>query len=189
MNIPNILTVTRVIITPIFLAIFLIETIPYHFTIALVLYIIGALTDLFDGLIARKRNLVTNFGKFADPLADKILTTSAIIAFMAIGRCSPWVLFIILFREFAISSVRLIAATDGVVIPANMWGKVKTTVQNIAIIAITLGLSIIYDFMLLPRTFPLEIISEILLWILAAVTIISGVVYMYQSTKIINFKV
>lgn len=187
MNTPNILTVSRMIITPIFLAFLLIQSIPYHYLIALVLYIIGSLTDLFDGKIARKYNIVTNFGKFADPLADKILTTSAIIGFMALDYCNPWVLFIILFREFAISSMRLVAASDGVVIPANMWGKVKTTIQNVASIAIMLGFVIMKDFGALPNL-PLDLIADILLWLMAAATLISGVVYIYQGAKIIDFK-
>ena len=188
MNTPNILTISRMIITPIFLAFFLIAKIPFHYLIALVLFIVGSLTDLFDGKIARKQGVVTNFGKFADPLADKMLTTSAIIGFMAIEMCNPWVLFIILFREFAISSMRLVAATDGIVIPANMWGKVKTTIQMVASIAIMLGLTLIYEFELLPETFPLSIIASVLLWAMAAVTFISGVVYVYQGTKLIDFK-
>lgn len=188
MNTPNMLTISRMIITPIFLAFFLLSKIPFHFLIALILFIAGSLTDLFDGKIARKQGIVTNFGKFADPLADKMLTTSAIIGFMAIGRCNPWVLFIILFREFAISSMRLVAASDGIVIPANMWGKVKTTIQMVASIVIMLGLIFIYEFRFLPETFPLDIIANILLWIMAAVTLISGVVYIYQGTKLIDFK-
>ena len=99
MTTPNILTISRMIITPIFLAFFLIKAIPFHYAIALVLFIIGSLTDLFDGKIARKRGIVTNFGKFADPLADKMLTTAAILGFVAVDYCNIWVLFIILFRE------------------------------------------------------------------------------------------
>ncbi|MCQ2488074.1 MAG: CDP-diacylglycerol--glycerol-3-phosphate 3-phosphatidyltransferase [Clostridia bacterium] len=188
MNTPNILTISRMIITPIFLAFFLLQNIPFHYIVALALFIAGSLTDLFDGKIARRRGIVTNFGKFADPLADKMLTTSAIIGFMALGICNPWVLFIILFREFAISSMRLIAASDGIVIPANMWGKVKTTIQMVSTIAIMIGLVLIEDLSLLPDTFPLQIIADILLWLMAAATLISGVVYIYKATKVIDFK-
>ncbi len=187
MNTPNKLTISRMIITPIFLAVFLIDAIPFHFGIAMLLFIAGSLTDLFDGKIARKLGIVTNFGKLADPLADKMLTTSALLGFMALGYCNVWVLFIILFREFAISSMRLIAAADGLVIPANMWGKVKTTIQMVASIATMLGLTLTYDFHLLPETFPLAIIASVLFWLMAAATAISGIVYIIQGTKVIDF--
>lgn len=187
MNTPNKLTLARMIITPIFLAVFLIPAIPYHYAIAMVLFIIGSLTDLFDGKIARAKGIVTNFGKLADPLADKMLTTSALLGFMAIGYCNVWVLFIILFREFAISSMRLIAAADGLVIPANMWGKVKTTIQMVASIATMLGLTLIYEIKLLPETFPLGIIASVLFWLMAAATAISGIVYVIQGAKVIDF--
>ncbi len=187
MNTPNILTISRMIITPIFLAVFLIKAIPFHYAIALFLFIVGSLTDLFDGKIARKKGIVTNFGKFADPLADKMLTTAAILGFIEVGYCNIWILFIILFREFAISSMRLVAASDGVVIPANMWGKVKTTIQMVASIVIMLLLVLIFDFGLSIFETPLVIVSNVLLWLMAAATAISGIVYVIRGTKVIDF--
>lgn len=186
MNTPNKLTISRMILTPIFLAIFLVNF-KFHYAIALVLFIIASLTDLFDGKIARRNNIVTNFGKFADPLADKMLTTSAILGFVAIGYCNIWILFIILFREFAISAMRLVAASDGVVIPANMWGKVKTTIQMVASIVIMLMLTIAFDFGVSALETPLVIVANILLWLMAIATAISGIVYVIQGTKVIDF--
>ncbi|MCR4747819.1 MAG: CDP-diacylglycerol--glycerol-3-phosphate 3-phosphatidyltransferase [Clostridiales bacterium] len=187
MNTPNILTISRMILTPVFLAVFLIKAIPYHYAIALVIFIIGSLTDLFDGKIARKRGIVTNFGKFSDPLADKMLTTAAILGFVAVDYCNIWVLFIILFREFAVSSMRLVAASDGIVIPANMWGKVKTTIQMVASIVIMLLLSVRFDFGVESVASASLIVASALLWLMAAATAISGVVYVIQGTKVIDF--
>lgn len=187
MNTPNKLTITRMILTPIFLVLFTIESIPYHYILAMVVFIIGSLTDLFDGKIARKYNIVTNFGKLADPLADKMLTTSALLGFMAMGYCNVWILFLILFREFGISSIRLIAASEGVVIPANMWGKVKTTSQMVSTIVIMLLLTLQKDFALIPDGFNLPLVANILLSITAVLTIVSGVTYVIQGTKVIDF--
>lgn len=186
MNTPNKLTISRMILTPIFLTVFLVSF-KFHYMIALVLFVIASLTDLFDGKIARKNNIVTNFGKFADPLADKMLTTSAILGFIATGYCNIWILFIILFREFAISAMRLVAASDGVVIPANMWGKVKTTIQMVASIVIMLMLSITFDFGVSAFEAPLVIVANVLLWLMAAATLVSGIVYIIQGTKVIDF--
>ncbi len=125
MNVPNALTITRIVLTPVVLAAYMLNF-PAHFLVATILYFIAGMTDFFDGKIARSKNLITNFGKFADPLADKMLTTAVYLALISNGYCNIWILFIILFREFGISSIRLVAAAQGVVIPANMWGKVKT---------------------------------------------------------------
>lgn len=186
MNTPNILTISRMILTPVFLALFLIEF-PFHYIAALAVFIIGSLTDLFDGKIARKRGIVTNFGKFADPLADKMLTTSAILGFVAAGYCNIWILFIILFREFAVSSMRLVAASDGIVIPANMWGKVKTTIQMVSSIVIMLFLVVRFDFGVESVAGVSLVVAAVLLWLMAAATAISGIVYVVQGTKVIDF--
>lgn len=187
MNTPNKLTVSRIILTPVFLLLFTIESIPYHYILSLMVFGIASFTDLLDGRIARKRNIVTTFGKLTDPLADKMLTTAALLGLMQAGYCNVWIIFIVLFREFGISSIRLVAASEGVVIPANMWGKVKTTVQMFSTAAILFMLSLIFDFHLLPASFPLNIISNVLLWITAAITIISGVTYVAQGAKVIDF--
>ena len=135
MNLPNKLTILRVILIPVFLVFLLVDAIPFNVILALVIFAAASLTDMIDGKIARKYNLVTNFGKFADPLADKMLTTAAFLSFMFKGITGPWPLFIILTREFAVSGVRLAAAAEGKVIAASFWGKFKTVTQMLSIIA------------------------------------------------------
>ena len=187
MNTPNKLTVARIVLTPVFLLIFTLPQIPYHYLIAMLVYMLASVTDYFDGKIARSRGIVTNFGKFTDPLADKMLTTAAFLGMMAMGYCNVWILFIILFREFGISSIRLVAAAQGVVIPANMWGKVKTFSMMIFTGFIFLLLSLRFDFGVLPEGFPLETVASILLWITAILTAISGITYIIEGTKVIDF--
>ena len=186
MNVPNTLTVARIVLTPIVLAAYMLAF-PGHYLVATILYFIAGMTDFFDGKIARKKNLITNFGKFADPLADKMLTTGVYLALISNGYCNVWILFIILFREFGISSIRLVAAAQGVVIPANMWGKVKTFSMMIFTGLIFLLLSLRFDFGVLPEGFPLETVASILLWITAILTAISGITYIIEGTKVIDF--
>lgn len=186
MNVPNILTVARIVLTPIVLAAYMLAF-PGHYLVATILYFIAGMTDFFDGKIARKKQLITNFGKFADPLADKMLTTGVYLALISNGYCNIWILFIILFREFGVSSIRLVAASQGVVIPANMWGKVKTFSMMIFTGFIYLLLSLQFDFGILPETFPVHTISSVLLWITAIVTAISGITYVIEGTKVIDF--
>lgn len=186
MNVPNALTITRIVLTPVVLAAYMLNF-PAHFLVATILYFIAGMTDFFDGKIARSKNLITNFGKFADPLADKMLTTAVYLALISNGYCNIWILFIILFREFGISSIRLVAAAQGVVIPANMWGKVKTFSMMIFTGLIFLLLSLQFDFGILPETFPLHTLSSVLLWITAIVTAISGVTYIIEGAKVIDF--
>lgn len=187
MNTPNKLTVARIILTPIFLALFTISSIPYHYLIAMIVYIVASFTDFLDGHLARKHNLVTNFGKFTDPLADKMLTTSAFLGLMVMGYCNVWIVFVILFREFGVSSIRLVASSQGVVIPANMWGKVKTATMMVFTPLIMFALSLQHDFGVLPQTFPLAIISNVMLGITAFLTLLSGSIYIAQGAKIIDF--
>lgn len=186
MNVPNALTITRIVLTPVVLAAYMLNF-PAHFLVATILYFIAGMTDFFDGKIARSKNLITNFGKFADPLADKMLTTAVYLALISNGYCNIWILFIILFREFGISSIRLVAAAQGVVIPANMWGKVKTFSMMIFTGFIFLLLSLQFDFGVLPASFPLHTLSSDLLWITAIVTAISGVTYIIEGAKVIDF--
>ena len=186
MNVPNALTITRIVLTPVVLAAYMLNF-PAHFLVATILYFIAGMTDFFDGKIARSTNLITNFGKFADPLADKMLTTAVYLALISNGYCNIWILFIILFREFGISSIRLVAAAQGVVIPANMWGKVKTFSMMIFTGFIFLLLSLQFDFGVLPASFPLHTLSSVLLWITAIVTAISGVTYIIEGAKVIDF--
>ena len=135
MNLPNKLTILRVCMIP-FFVVFILTDLGGEFGkwIALAIFIIASLTDLLDGKIARKYNLVTNFGKFMDPLADKLLVCSALICFVELGKIPAWIVIIIISREFIISGFRLIASDNGVVIAANYWGKIKTTCQMIMII-------------------------------------------------------
>ena len=192
LNTPNILTIVRIILTPIFLVVLLADELPHRFALACAIFSIASITDGIDGHLARKNNQVTNFGKFLDPIADKILTTSALLAFMQMGLCDIWIVMLVLVREFAIASVRMIAAAEGVVIPANMWGKVKTATQMIFTILIML-LGEAWEILatenteLLARLPDLALVSNALLWITAILTIISGVVYLNDSKKIIDF--
>ncbi len=132
MNLPNKLTLSRVIMVPFFVAFLLLTPkFSYFKWIALAIFIVASLTDLLDGKIARKYNLITNFGKFMDPLADKLLVCSALIGLSSLGVIPGWITIVIIAREFIISGFRLIAAEKGVVIAASMWGKWKTTFQMI----------------------------------------------------------
>ena len=196
MNLPNKLTVIRIILTPIFM-LTLVWNFPFHYLVSLLIFIGAALTDLFDGKIARERGLVTDFGKFLDPLADKMLTTAAFLGFIAldIGYGAVWVAFIVLFREFAVSSIRLIASTSGgKVIAANIWGKLKTVFQMIAIIfALTARqfLEILALFNIGAEgnaliTLILNIATTVLVWVSAVLCIISGVIYIIDNKSFIN---
>lgn len=200
MNFPNKLTVGRIILVPFFIAALLIPF-PLHNIAALLLFIAASITDLLDGKIARKRNLITDFGKFADPLADKILVLSALLCFIQLGWCDCVAVIIVLFREFTVTSIRLIAAAKGEVIAANIWGKVKTVTQMVAIIAI-LVFRAAYEviFMLLPADITgnadfcatanqwLFWGGEALVWISTVFAIISGVIYLVQNRHFISEK-
>ena len=192
LNVPNLLTIARIFITPIFLAVILMDTLPHRFLIACIIFSIGSITDAIDGHLARKNNEITNFGKFLDPIADKILTTSALLAFMSMGLCNIWIVMLVLTREFAIASVRMIAAAGGVVIPANIWGKIKTVSQMVFTILIML-LGEVWEIIskinvsIFDKLPDLSLISNGLLWITAILTIISGIIYLNDSKKIIDF--
>lgn len=192
LNLPNILTISRVVITPFFLVTILMETLPHRFLIACIIFSIASITDAIDGHLARKNNQITNFGKFLDPIADKILTTAALLAFMSMGLCNIWIVMLVLTREFAISSVRMIAATNGVVIPANVWGKIKTVSQMVFTILIMLLGEVYFvvessNVALFAKLPDLSLISNGLLWITAILTVVSGGIYLYDSRKIIDF--
>ena len=184
MNLPNKLTVLRMILTPIYLAAMLIEF-RYHYIVALVIFAVASITDFLDGKIARKNNLVTTFGKLCDPVADKMLTTAALLAFMQLGLCNIWVVMIILTREFLVTSFRLVSSAQGVVIPAGILGKIKTVCQMVFSIIIMLGLFagefVSYDFEMF------SLISNVLLWITAVLTVVSGIKYIVDGKKVIDF--
>lgn len=185
MNLPNKLTVIRIILTPVFLALIL-SSIKYHFIIGLAVFAIASLTDMLDGKIARKKNIVTVFGKLADPVADKILTTAALLAFMQFGLCNIWIIMIVLLREFTITSFRLVATAQDIIIPANIFGKLKTVSQMVFSILIML-LAGLNEEGVLGSTFPLETVSNALLWVTAVLCAVSGVIYVKQSIKLIDF--
>ncbi len=192
MNLPNKLTIARVIATPLFMAA-MVMTLPHglHYLIALILFSAASLTDMLDGKIARSRGLVTNFGKFLDPLADKMLTTAALLGFLyrGIGHGTVWILFIVLFREFLIASLRLTAVSSGgKVIAANFWGKLKTVSQMSAIIAGLAGYYLI-DLGILPEFWEAKFIPvavSVLLWASAVLAVISGVKYLADNRKYVD---
>ena len=184
MNLPNKLTLWRIILVPFFVAALLIPF-PLHTIVALVLFIAASITDMLDGRIARKRNLITDFGKFADPLADKILVLAALLCFVQNGWCDCIAVIIVLFREFTVTSIRLIAAAKGEVIAANIWGKVKTVTQMVAIVPLLPQLP---DSITAGINQWLFLGGETLIWISTVFAIISGVIYVKQNYHFISEK-
>ena len=194
MNLPNKLTVLRILIVPFMVATLLIKF-PFHFLVSGLLFGAASLTDFFDGKIARERNLITNFGKFADPIADKILVISALVCFLSLGLCDPIIILIVLFREFVVTSVRLSAAAQGKVVAANIWGKVKTVTQIIAIVtvfALQFFLEILSLFMDTCSTVfttigsVFYIVGEVAMWISTVFAIISGLKYVLDNKDAIS---
>ncbi|MBE6856995.1 MAG: CDP-diacylglycerol--glycerol-3-phosphate 3-phosphatidyltransferase [Ruminococcus sp.] len=182
MNLPNKLTLLRVILVPFFL-LFMYLNIPFNYVIALVIFAMASITDAMDGHIARKNNLVTNFGKFLDPLADKVLVISALCVFVQMPQVPMGAipLIIIIAREFMVSGLRLLAADSGVVVAAGIWGKLKTAFTMVTIIAILLWLSIAenFGFDIADSVYKaVDIITIALVWISTALTVISGAVYL-----------
>ena len=177
MNLPNKLTVLRVLMVP-FFVLFMLTDIggAANKWIALAIFCVASLTDMLDGKIARARNLVTNFGKFMDPLADKLLVCSAMIAMIDLGRIPAWVVIIIIAREFIISGFRLVASDNGVVIAAGWWGKVKTVVQMIMIIVL------ICDF----GGKVVGIIETVLIYVALALTVISLLDYLIKNKSVLS---
>ena len=185
MNTPNKLTVARMIATPIFMAIMLIEAIPFRFLISLVLFAAASLTDMIDGKMARKYNLVTDFGKFLDPLADKMLTTSAYLGFIFVLKDTVYawhmvaIVFIVLFREFMVPSLRLLSVSSGgKVVAANIWGKLKTVSQMVGIVLALFAYVLIGDFGMASLANVFNVIIIVLFWISAVLCIISGLIYL-----------
>ncbi len=173
MNTPNKLTLLRVLMVPVFM-VFMLYDFSYSRIIATALFVLAFFTDWLDGYLARKNNQVTNFGKIMDPLADKLLTTAALVCLNATGDVSVWVTVIILAREFIVSGVRIAAAAEGNVIAASIWGKAKTMWQFIALtLALLIGKNLIID---------------ICIWGAAVLTIISGVDYLVKNAKYLSMK-
>ena len=193
MNLPNKLTLTRILLVPVFMIFVSLGQYitpsynPRYYLIAGLIFAVASFTDFLDGHLARKWNMVTDFGKFADPLADKLLTTVAFIYMMRDGVCSPVVLCIILAREFAVSGLRMVAASakDGKVIAANMWGKVKTVLQMLSIIFYFFGTALSYRGTV-DSVSIVVVVSIALCWLVAAVTAISGIKYLWDNRSFIN---
>ena len=191
MNLPNKLTLLRVILIPFFL-LFMYIDVPFHYGIALVIFAAASITDALDGKIARARNLVTNFGKFLDPLADKVLVLAALSVFVELPfvKMGAIPLIIITAREFMVSGLRLLAANSGVVVAAGIWGKLKTAFTMVAIIAILFWLCLLYDFGIVPiGTFVNavdNILIPVLIWISTVLTVISGGIYLKGYWNLID---
>ena len=176
MNLPNKITVFRILMIPFFVACMLIKEIPYHEIIAGVIFIIAALSDLVDGKIARRFNLVTNFGKFMDPLADKLLVQSALLCFVANGLLPAWIAIVIMSREFIISGFRLVAADKGIVIAAGCLGKLKTVFQMV------MSVMLIFHF-----SHPVWLATEqIFIWGSLILTIVSLIDYFIKNKDVLK---
>jgi CDP-diacylglycerol--glycerol-3-phosphate 3-phosphatidyltransferase len=176
MNLPNKITIARVFMIPVFLVIYLSQSLPYANIIAAIVFIVACLTDALDGYIARKYNLVTNFGKFADPLADKLLVCSALICFVDFKLVPAWIIIIIIFREFIISGFRLVASDNGVVIAASNIAKFKTTAQMIMSILLIIN----FNNMLF------NTLEQIFIYLSLILTVVSLIDYMYKNRHVLN---
>lgn len=192
MNLPNKLTILRIILVPIFLVFISIRDIPYGKPIAIAIFIIASITDTLDGYIARSRNQVTRFGKFMDPLADKLLVTAALISLVEFHIIPAWAAMIIIAREFAVTGLRTIAAAEGIVIAASAWGKAKTVTQIIAIIMALINLNynhvslgIIKKFITYPHKF-LNITTDIAMAAAIIITIVSGLDYFAKNREVMR---
>lgn len=194
MNIPNKLTVARIIATPVFMAALLLEF-PFHYTVSLILFAVASLTDMIDGKMARKNHLVTDFGKFLDPLADKMLTTAAYLGFISMFADKKTlciqvtaITFLVLFREFLVSSLRLVVVSSGgKVIAANIWGKAKTVSQMVSIVfaLFVYGLSEFVDLSI-PIKDALDAVIILLFWVTAVLCTVSGAIYLTGNKSVIN---
>ena len=178
MNLPNKLTILRIIMIP-FFVFFLLSGVGGSASkwIALVIFAAASITDTLDGYIARRDNLITDFGKFMDPLADKLLVCSAMICMIPLGKLQAWFVIVIIAREFIISGFRLIAAENGIVIAANYWGKFKTVSQMIMIILLLIDLGGVFD-----------ILEQIFIWLSLALTVISLITYIWQNRSVLSMQ-
>lgn len=187
MNLPNKLTILRTILIPFFLVAMLCDEyyggfIPFGNWIALAIFAVASITDMLDGKIARKYNLVTNFGKFMDPLADKLLVSSAMIAFVELGRIPCWIVIVIIAREFIISGFRLVAADNGIVIAAGIWGKVKTAEQMVMLCILLADFGSIFP----SAADTIHIIENVLIYIALILTIVSLIDYLVHNKGVLT---
>ena len=176
MNLPNKLTVLRIIMAPFFVFFMLTDAGgAANKWIALVIFCVASLTDMLDGKIARARGLVTNFGKFMDPLADKLLVCSAMICLIPLGKLTAWFVIVIIAREFIISGFRLVASDNGIVIAASYWGKFKTVSQMFMVIVMIMDLGGVFD-----------VIGTVLMWAALILTIVSLIDYIAKNVEVLT---
>ena len=177
MNLPNKLTIMRVILIPFFVFFLLSPYFPaYGNYIAVAIFIVASLTDMLDGKIARKYNLVTNFGKFMDPLADKLLVCSAMICLIELDRLAAWIVIVIIAREFIISGFRLVASDNGVVIAASYWGTFKTTCQMLMVIVLILDIQMPF----------FQILGTVLTYVALILTVVSLIDYIVKNKDVLK---
>jgi CDP-diacylglycerol--glycerol-3-phosphate 3-phosphatidyltransferase len=196
MNTPNKLTVLRILLVPFFVAFLLLPAVPHHYLIAGLFFAVAAITDHFDGKIARSTGQITDFGKFADPLADKILVMSAFLCFIELGLIGSVAVILMLFREFLVTSIRLVAAGKGRVLAANIWGKAKT-VSQITAVLVVITLQYVRELLTLgvlsagwfngadvPSLF--YWIGNAAVWIAVVFTLISGAIYLWENRDLVR---
>ena len=177
MNTPNKLTVLRVVLVPFFVLFLMLPQVPHHFLLAGLIFGAASYTDHLDGMLARKNGQVTSFGKFMDPLADKILVISALVCFVSLGLAPVWMVLLIIAREFMVTSIRLVAASSGIVLAANGWGKAKTVCQMIMTIVLIADLgSGVY------------LLEQVLIYASLLLTVISLVTYLWQNRKVLSMQ-
>ena len=192
MNLPNKLTMFRLILVPFFVAVLLAPALPHHYLIAAILFAVASYTDHLDGMLARKNNQITDFGKFMDPLADKVLVISALVCFVELHLANVWMVLLIIAREFMVTSIRLVAADKGQVIAANNWGKAKTVSQIIAILGVLFlqyWLELAVAGVSLPVTVNeslASLLGQLLILIATALAVISGLIYLKQNWQIVK---
>lgn len=176
MNLPNKITIFRIIMIPLFVVFMLVQRIPGNEFFALAVYAIACISDALDGHLARKLNLITDLGKFMDPIADKLLVCSALICFVERSLMPAWIVLIIIARDFIINGFRLVAASKGIVIAASVWGKTKTVVQMITCFFLILNL----DFILF------QVTEQVLIYASLILTVISLVDYIYRNRSVLS---
>ncbi len=188
MNLSNKLTIFRVVLIPLFLVFVYVSAIPWHYLWALVVFAAASLTDMLDGRLARKHHWITNFGKFLDPLADKVLVITAFVVLVERDdfHMSAIPLVIIMAREFMVSGLRLLAAEGGTVVAAGIWGKLKTAFTMVTLVLALLWLSLTSDFSLSIPDFWRNWVLEILIWVSTALTIVSGGIYLYGYRDVLR---
>lgn len=185
MNLPNKLTLARALLVPVFMIFAALShygRADFNWILSLlagIVFAAASFTDFLDGYLARKNHLITDFGKFMDPLADKMLTTAALIYMLIDGVCSPVVLAVVMFREFAVAGVRMVAASNHKVIAANIWGKVKTVLQMVTVLFYYFAAA----FAPPDGIFVISLITQVLCWLVAAVTLLSGIIYLWDNRE------